>query len=205
MIIGFVDLGDPELNYPTLKISDEIASHVLVFLVRSIVNPLKFSLANCVTTNATSIQLFTLFWKAVGILEENVQLKVVGATSDGASPNRRMYRMHLHMTRVEDASNDVDVIYRTLNLMADEERYIYFISDLPHLIKTARNCLKNSLVGYTRSMWNNGNFLTWNHISKLFYDYSEVPNNRPPPTPRLLVFEIPPPPTPPLFHPPPLF
>ena len=128
-LIGFVDLGDPELNYATLKKSDEIVSHVLVFLVRSIVNPLKFSLANCSTTNATSIQLFTLFWKAVGILEENVQLKVVGATSDGASPNRRMYRMHLHMTRVENANNDVDVIYRTLNLMAGEERYIYFISD----------------------------------------------------------------------------
>ena len=82
-----------------------------------------------------------------------------------------MYRMHLHMTKVEDANNDVDVIYRTLNLMAGEERYIYFISDPPHLIKTARNFLKNSLAGRcTRSMWNNGNFLTWNHISKLFYD-----------------------------------
>ena len=44
-----------------------------------------------------------------------------------------MCRMYLHMTRVEDANNDVDVIYRTLNLMADEERYIYFISDLPHV------------------------------------------------------------------------
>ena len=69
------------------------------------------------------------------------------------SPNHRMNRMHLHMTRVEHVNNDVDVIYRTLNLMADEERYIYFISDPPHLIKTARSCLKNSLAGRcTRSM-----------------------------------------------------
>ena len=75
-LISFVDLGDHELNYATLKKSDEIASHVLVFLVRSIVNPLKCSLANFATTNATSIQFFTLFWKAVGILEENVQLKL---------------------------------------------------------------------------------------------------------------------------------
>ena len=44
-LIGFVDLGDAELNYATLKKS-ELASHVLVFLVRSIVNPLKFSFAN---------------------------------------------------------------------------------------------------------------------------------------------------------------
>ena len=65
-LIGFVDLGGPELNYATLKKSDEIASHVLFFLVRSIVDPLKFSLANFATANETSIQLFTLFWKAVG-------------------------------------------------------------------------------------------------------------------------------------------
>ena len=55
--------------------------------------------------------------------------------------------------------------------MAEEERCIFFISDPPHLIKTALKCLANSLAGRcTRSMLNNGNFLTWNHISKLLYD-----------------------------------
>ena len=81
-LIGFVDLGDTELNYATLKKSDELASHVLVFLVRSIVNPLKFSFANFATTNVDSLQLFTLFWKAVGTLEECVGIKVAGVTSD---------------------------------------------------------------------------------------------------------------------------
>lgn len=172
-LIGFVDLGDTELNYATLpkSKSEDIASHVLVFLVRSIVNPLKFSLANFATSNATSIQLFPLFWKAVGILEDNVGMKVVGVTSDGASPNRTMYRMHQHMERVEDFNPDIDVTYRTLNIMAEEKRFIYFISDPPHLIKTSRNCLLNSLSGRaTRSMWNDGHYLTWNHISKLFHD-----------------------------------
>ena len=155
-LIGFVDLGDTKLN---------CANHVLLFLVRSIVNPVKFSLANFATTNATSAQLFPLFWKAVGILEENVGMKVVGVTSYGTSPNRTMYRMHLHMGRIKDMSVDVDVTYRTLNIMAEEERYIYFISDHPHFIKTARNCLANSLAGRcTRSMWNYGNFLTWDHV-----------------------------------------
>ena len=120
-LIGFVDLGDTELIYATLQKTDQIASHVLVFLVRSIVNPTKFSLANFAATNATSVQLFPLFWKAVGILEENVGMKVVGVTNDGASPNRTMYRMHLHMTRIKDISVDVDVTYR--------------------------NCLANSLAG----------------------------------------------------------
>ena len=132
------------MNYATLKKSDELASHVLVFLVRSIVNPLKFSFANFATTNVDSLQLFTLFWKAVGILEECVGIKVVGVTSDGASTNRKMYRMHLHMTPVGHYNNDVDVVYRTLHTLTDEnedDRYIYFISDPPHLIKTARNCI----------------------------------------------------------------
>ncbi|XP_057290402.1 uncharacterized protein LOC130613092 [Hydractinia symbiolongicarpus] len=82
-LIGFVDLGDIDLNYVALEKVDEIASHVLVFLVRSIVNPLKFSFANFATTNVTSIQLFPLFWKAVGILEEKCGIKVVGVCYGG--------------------------------------------------------------------------------------------------------------------------
>lgn len=68
-LICFVNLGDLELNYATLKKSNKLASHVLVFLLRSIVNPLKFPVANFATINARSTQLFPLFWKAVGILE----------------------------------------------------------------------------------------------------------------------------------------
>ena len=85
-----------------------------------------------------------------------------------------MFRMHLNMTRVGDVNEDLDVtIYRTLNVMADEERYIYFIGDSLHLIKTAllSNCLANSLAERCiRSMWNDGKFLTWKHISELFID-----------------------------------
>ena len=88
-------------------------------------------------------------------------IKVVGVTCDGASPNRSMFRMQLHMTRVADFNADVGVTHRTLNIMAEEKRSIYFISDPPYLIKTARNCLSNSLAGRcTRSMWNNEQLLT---------------------------------------------
>ena len=45
--------------------------------------------------------------------------------------------------------------YKTLNPFAVEEnRYLYFISDVPHLMKTARNCLSHSFgYGRTRQMW----------------------------------------------------
>ena len=38
-LIGYVDLGDTELNYATLEKTDNIATHILAFLIRSIVNP----------------------------------------------------------------------------------------------------------------------------------------------------------------------
>ena len=68
-LVGFVDLGDTELNYVTLQILDALTTHVLVFLLRSFVNPFKFSLANFATTGATSYQMYPLFWKAIGICE----------------------------------------------------------------------------------------------------------------------------------------
>ena len=38
-LIGYVDLGDTDLNYATLNKVDKLATRVLVFLVKSIVNP----------------------------------------------------------------------------------------------------------------------------------------------------------------------
>ena len=43
-LIGFIDLGDEELNFAAFKDTSQVASHVLVFLICSIVNPLSFSL-----------------------------------------------------------------------------------------------------------------------------------------------------------------
>ena len=173
-LIGYVDLGDTELNYASLQKVDEIATHVLSFLIRSIVNPFKFSLANFATTGATSYQMFPLYWKAVSICELQCNLKVVALTCDGASTNRKLFRMHANMTEEEDMNPDVDVTYRISNPFSSEKRYIYFISDPPHLIKTARNCLSNSGAGRcTRYMWNNFKFILWSHITDLFYEDRE--------------------------------
>ena len=141
-LIGYVDFGDAELNYATLQKSN-IATHVLVFLLRSVVNPFKFSLANFATTGATPSQMFPLLWKAISICELN-SLKVSAVTCDGALPNRKLFRMHFPMTKEDDMNPDTDVTYRAVNLFSSEKRFIYFMSDVPHLMKTARNCLYNS-------------------------------------------------------------
>ena len=94
-LIGSVDLGDPDLNYATSKNTNELATHVPVFLIRSIVNPFTYSFATFVTSGIAAFQLFPIFWKAVAILEVTCNLKVIAAVADGTSPNRKFFRMHL--------------------------------------------------------------------------------------------------------------
>ena len=165
-LIGFIDLGDPDLNFGVLEKVDALASHALAFLVRGICTELKFGLAHFATSGITAAQLMPIFWEAVCILETTCNLWVIAATSDGASPNRRFYRLHSDL----DGITDSDVCYRTVNLFAPH-RFIYFLSDVPHLVKTTRNCLKSSGSGScTRYMWNDGKYVLWQHITALYYE-----------------------------------
>ena len=49
-LIGYVDLGEPDINFGTLEKQDDIATHALVFLVRGVCTELKFALAYFATT-----------------------------------------------------------------------------------------------------------------------------------------------------------
>lgn len=168
-LIGYVDLGDIVLNSASFENIETIATHILVVMVRGIINPIKFSFATFGTDGANSSQLFAIFWKATGILELSCKLKVLAVTCDGASSNRKFFRMHAKL----EGSEDKDVTYKTKNRFSTDNRYIHFISDPPHLMKTARNCLSNSGAGRnSRYMWNNGNIL-WSHISDAFYNDQE--------------------------------
>ncbi len=176
-LIGYVDLGNTELYYAALKKTDEIASHALVFLVRSIVNPMKFTLANFATKAVTATQLFPLFWKAVGILEERCKLKVMAVTSDGASANRTMYQMHKNMNHSSIASyEDKSIVYKTRNRHAEDDREIFFICDQPHVLKTVRNNIAHSGFNqsFSRLLWNDNRYLNWSHIKDLMFDDLEL-------------------------------
>ena len=138
-LIGFTDLGDPDLNFGTLEVPDMIATHPLAFLVRGVCTELKFGLTPFATTGITAAQLMPLFWEAICILEMTCNLWVIAATSDGASPNRGFFRLHKPL----NGNADGDVCYRTVNLYAPHS-FIYFFADAPHLVNTTRNCLKSS-------------------------------------------------------------
>ena len=133
-LVGFVDLGNPELDYSTFSEVDSIATHACVFYIRGIASDLKFAFSYFSTTGITAVQLMPLFWDAVCLLELVCKLPVIACVSDGAEANRKFYRMHHLM----DDKLETSVVYRTINLYA-RDRFIWFLSDPPHLTKTARN------------------------------------------------------------------
>ena len=70
-LIGFVDLGEEQLN-KAMTSPNELATHALAFLVRGVATDLKYTLAYFLTKDVTSYQLMSLFWKAVCVLELHV-------------------------------------------------------------------------------------------------------------------------------------
>ncbi|CAB4003670.1 Hypothetical predicted protein [Paramuricea clavata] len=171
-LIGFIDFGDPMVNFAYVE-EETFASHALAFLVRGLCTDLKHIIPYFFTKDLTSFQLMPLFWRAVSILELSLQLYVCAAVNDGASANRKFFRLHSQLAQ----DLKCDVVYKTRNVFA-MSRFIYFFAYLPHLIKTARNCLYNSGSGScSRYMWNNGQFLLFRHIADLFYSDQEFALN----------------------------
>ena len=68
-LIGFVDLSDININYTTLESVQKLATHILVFLVKSVVNPLSYSFATFATDEITAFQIMPIFSQAVKYLE----------------------------------------------------------------------------------------------------------------------------------------
>ena len=170
-LVGFIDLGDPMTNFASLSNEDEdpIASHALAFLVRGLCTDLKHIIAYFFTGNVTSYQIMPLFWRTVAVLEVSRNLHVCAAVNDGASPNRKFFRLHSKLAK----DVDCDVVYKIPNIYAPS-RFIFFFADSPHLLKTASNCLYNSGSGSrSRLMWNNGKYVLFRHIADLFYSDQE--------------------------------
>ena len=68
---------------------------------------------------------------------------VMSLTCDGASTNRRLWKLH---------TEGGETIHKVNNIFAKEaERPLFFISDPPHLLKTVQNCWWNS----KRKLWVN--------------------------------------------------
>ena len=128
----FVNLDKNSAKVP------QVASHIIVFMVRGLmckVN-LPFLWYPCIT--CTSDDLYGCAWDATKALED-IGLKVRAWVCDGAMPNRKFFNIH----QIPDSPGPV---YFTENHFSYDEnrRKIYFVCDPPHLLKTTRNNLENS-------------------------------------------------------------
>ena len=140
-LVGFCDLGKVNQEFEELATAGEcsnlnptpkLAEHMLTFMIRSIFRPsLSFMIASYASLCLSGEKLYAPAWEVVEALEFS-GLPVVSLTSDGASPNRRFYKL----------CNIQNKTYKTRNPFADRD--LYFFCDPPHLLKTARNCLSNS-------------------------------------------------------------
>ena len=111
-------------------------------MVRGIFSNLHFPLANFPTVGITGVSLHDIMWEATEHLERS-DFIVTFQTGDGCSPNRRYYRMH-----AEDL-----VPHKAVNVYSAEQKTLYFFSDAPHLMKTARNSLSHSGYHRRRLLW----------------------------------------------------
>ena len=69
-LTGYVDLGDPDVNYSSFKDQNDLATHVLAYYVRGLASDLKFELGYFGTKDVTAHQIMLTFWRAVAILED---------------------------------------------------------------------------------------------------------------------------------------
>ena len=151
-VIGFVDLGSFNEQLADLENKGgndsghaPVATHVLALMVRGLFLPLSFPMAHFPTNKLTADKLFVIIWEAVERLER-LGFKVIAITGDGASINRKFFKMH--------SGTHTAICYKTVNPYADDSREMFFVSDVPHLVKTTRNCWSHSYGhGYKRKLW----------------------------------------------------
>jgi len=158
---GFVDLGkinnilasfQQSIKEPSSGQSPlTIAKHMLVFMVRDLFINLEFPYAQYPTSDLTADSLFPLVWEVIRHLEV-ASFKVVSLTADNGSCNPKSYCLHHKIYSTK--SNQQDVTYKVPNPYTNEKQDIFFISDVPHLIKTVWNTWSNSF-GHNnaRALW----------------------------------------------------
>ena len=159
-MVGFTEMGNINDEFKTFqeklereqsaeKLDRELASHVIVYMVRGIFSNLSYPFAFFASTGFTASQLYPCTIEATKVLT-CLGFHVRAYVSDGASPNRKFYKI---------ISPEDEVYYWTWNIFETGQK-IYLFSDVPHLLKTTRNCLENSF-------WNK---LTRNmHVSLIIY------------------------------------
>ncbi|KAE8740549.1 hypothetical protein FOCC_FOCC013930 [Frankliniella occidentalis] len=152
------------IDNPDREMEEIIAEKVMVYMIKGISNGIKEVVATFTTGTLTANQLYVWTWQVIGALERS-GIAVVAYVSDGSSVNRSFIKKHIPASIHESG-----IIFSTVNLAA-RDRNLYFIADVPHLLKTIRNCFLNSRWDGKKSrrkMMKNGLKISWDFIIKLY-------------------------------------
>ncbi|KAE8740774.1 hypothetical protein FOCC_FOCC013698 [Frankliniella occidentalis] len=118
-------------------VTPPIASKILSFMVKGVASNVKEVVASFAVDQLTKEQLYCWSWEVISKLE-TAGIAVVAYVMDGSSVNRAFIKMHSPVTDTESG-----IIFDTVNKAAPH-RQLYFLSDVPHLLKTIRNCFQRS-------------------------------------------------------------
>ena len=140
--MGDIDshLNEYERSIYEPKKQKSLAKTIVVFMVRGVVTSLIFPYTIFPVSSLKGYNLFPLVWEVIGRLTRH-DFRVWAIICDGASSNRKMFRMH--------SSTGDENIFKTTNVYSEDQYPIYFICDPPHLLKTIRNCFASS----TQNLW----------------------------------------------------
>ena len=150
-LVGFTVLGslNDEFKIFERNIKENIAVKTVmilppmwVFKVRGIFSNLAYPFSYFAGNGFTADQLYSCVIEATKV-SEYLGFKVRAFTADGASPNRKFFKM---------VAKDVHENFFWIQNLFDKARKIYFISDASHLLKTTRNYLENSDGNNTRHL-----------------------------------------------------
>lgn len=120
----FNDTGEEKVS---LDSEDKpLASYATALMVRGITSNLHYVFGHFASSSGlTSSQLYHVIWEGISQLEA-IGLKVLAVVADGASTNRKFYKLH-HWESKENVSED-GVIYWTWNECSPGTEYIKFYS-----------------------------------------------------------------------------
>ena len=113
---------------------------MMVFMVKGLLHKFDYPYVQFACGKMLGDLIFDPIWEAIARLER-IGFFVIALCCNSASSNRRLWKLH---------SETKELVYRIPNIFAsDGKRYLYFISDPPHLIKTIRNSWYNK----NRRLW----------------------------------------------------
>ncbi len=113
-INGFCNLG--AINDELLQFEHNADSHppiakqILVVMIRRLFFKFDFPLAHLSTEGVTADLLYPIVWEGIRLVE-STGLKVIAITADGASHNRKFFRMH--------GSSKDHIVYKTKMCMIE--------------------------------------------------------------------------------------